>query len=252
MVPKTDRSGKTATLFASGDRFVVETKRLSYNFGPHWAIKDVSFTLEKGDKLFLTGPSGAGKTTLLKLLHGALPVSRGQARVAGVDLHDMKTGDLTTLRRNVGFVFQDFKILMHRTAAQNTALALEVRFMPAEQIAKRVRAVLRSLELDHKADVPCAALSGGEQQRTAIARAIVVNPTLLLADEPTGNLDPELSLRLMDVFDQFNAHGMTVIVATHNRGLIRSAEGAKIAVLKNGRIVDANWDGAKISPLGDA
>lgn len=217
---------------------ILEIKHLSHNFGTHWALKNLSFSLDKGDFLFITGPSGAGKTTLLRLLYGSLPVQRGLAQVAGFDLRRLKKNRLPLLRRQISVVFQDFKILPYRSAYDNIALALEVRCMPNLHIDRRVRAVLRSLKLESKAHALCSELSGGEQQRVAIARSIVVNPQILLADEPTGNLDPELALRLMDVFKQFHTFGTTVLLATHNRDLLKNRPRSKLLRLENGEMVE--------------
>lgn len=219
---------------------ILELDRLSYNFGQNWALKDVSYTLEQGEFMFLTGPSGAGKTTLLRVLYGALPVLRGQARVCGLDLRKTTGFRLPILRRQLGVVFQDFKILRERSVYDNVALALEVRGMARQQIDRRVRAVLRSLNIEKRGEALCSTLSGGEQQRVAIARAIVVNPRILLADEPSGNLDPKLSLRLIEIFKHFNAHGTTVILATHSPDLLRSMPGARILHLENGSVARAH------------
>ncbi len=223
---------------------IVSVNRLSYNFGSNWALKDVSFSIDKGDYLYVTGPSGAGKTTLLRLLFGVLPVTRGKAIVSGFTLNGISRGRLPILRRQVGFVFQDFKVLPKRTVAQNVAMALEARLMPEPQIQRRTRAVLRSLKLEHKADDYCCGLSGGEMQRVAVARAVVTNPQILLADEPSGNLDPALSLRLMDVFKHFHSFGTTVVLATHSQELLSYHPGAKVLRLEAGQVVSANWPGA--------
>jgi len=215
---------------------VVRLTRLSYNFGSVWALKDVTFNLGKGEFLFLTGPSGAGKTTLLKLLYAALPMSRGAAEVCGFDLARLHGRHVSLLRRQIGVVFQDFKILPKKTAFDNVALALEVRGMAKSLIERRVRAVLRVLKIEDKSYVPCERLSGGEQQRVAIARSVVVNPSLILADEPTGNLDPGLSRRLMDVFKQFHAYGTTIVMATHNMDMLAMVPSARIIHLEGGRI----------------
>jgi cell division transport system ATP-binding protein len=228
---------------------MIKVSRLSHNFGRHWALKDVSFSLDKGDFLFVFGPSGAGKTSLLRLLHAALPLQRGAAMVAGYDLKKIRTREVPLLRRQVGVVFQDFKILPERSVFANVALPLEVRGAPAERIERRVRAVLRSLDLDDKQDCACARLSGGEQQRVAIARSVVVNPQLILADEPTGNLDRDLSFRLMEVFRQFHTFGTTVVLATHDRELVESFPGARAIMLRGGRVVGANWPGGE-QPAG--
>lgn len=215
---------------------MVRVNNLSHAFGSHWALKNISFALGKGAFLFLTGPSGAGKTTLLHILHGALSLQRGRAEVAGYDLKTITPRQVPMLRREVSVVFQDFKILNNKTVAENVALALEVRGMSRALIRRRVRAVLRSLNLDDKTDSRCQELSGGEKQRVAIARSVVVNPKLLLADEPTGNLDRELAFRLMAVFRQFHIHGTTVVLATHNRELLTIMPEANVLCLRNGQI----------------
>lgn len=213
---------------------MIHVQSLSYSFGSHWALKDISFSLAQGDFLFLVGPSGAGKTTLMRILHGTLPVQRGRAEVAGVDLGKLKAGRLHHLRRQIGVVFQDFKVLPDRTVFDNVALPLYVQGMKTQIIHHRVRAVLRSLELDTKAQCRCQELSGGEQQRVAIARSVVVNPKIILADEPTGNLDHELGRRLMHVFHQFNKHGTTIVFATHNREILANTPHANILYLRDG------------------
>ncbi|MDL2279719.1 ATP-binding cassette domain-containing protein [Desulfovibrio sp. OttesenSCG-928-G11] len=225
---------------------MIHVRHLSHNFGPHWALKDCTFSLEKGDFVFLSGPSGAGKTTLLRLLYAGLPVQRGEAQVAGMNLKELHGGRVALLRRQVGVVFQDFKILPGRTVLQNIALPLEVRGLAVQHIERRVRAVSRALGLEGRLELKCGELSGGEQQRVAIARAFVVNPKVLLADEPTGNLDPELSFRLMELFKQFQAYGATVLFATHSTELMRRHPGAYLMRLEDGMITQANWPGARI------
>jgi len=226
---------------------MVFVEHLSHSFGPHLAVKDLSFTVEKGEFVFLAGPSGAGKTTLLRLLYGGLPVTRGQARVAGFDMTRLRRRDVPRLRREVSVVFQDFKVLPRRSVAANVALPLEVRGMDRKQIERRVRAVLRSLGLEKKAQAPCGDLSGGEQQRVAIARAVVVNPKLLLADEPTGNLDRDLAHRLMEVFCQFHTFGTTVILATHNRELLSMPSRARVIELRDGGMTSSG----PVAPAAD-
>lgn len=219
---------------------MVELKHLSYNFGSHWALKDINLSVDKGDFLFLTGPSGAGKTTLLRMLYGALPVTRGRASVAGFDLHRLKRRQVPQLRRRVGVVFQDFKILGKRTVFDNVAMALEVRGMPRSPLERRVRAIIRAMGLETKSYTPCERLSGGEQQRVAIARSMVSNPELILADEPTGNLDIGLTMHLMEIFKQFHTYGTSVIMATHSREVLEAVPEARVLHLENGRIQDPN------------
>lgn len=196
---------------------MVEARHLSCSFGSQWALKDISFSLGKGEFLFLTGHSGAGKTTLLRLLYGALPVTRGALRVAGFDLHKLSPSRVPDLRRRIGVVFQDFKILPKRTVYENVALALEVRGMARHLMDRRVRAIIRALGLEPKAYSACERLSGGEQQRVAIARSMVTNPSLILADEPTGNLDEKTGQAVGDLLVSLNRDlGMTFVVVTHN------------------------------------
>jgi len=221
---------------------MIELSHLSHSFGRKWALKNVSFNVEKGEFLFLTGPSGAGKTTLMRILHGSLPVQAGRARVADFDLNTLKPGHLHLLRRQVSVVFQDFKIMPDRTVWENVALPLVVQGMARPQIAKRVRAVLRSLHLEDMYMYNCEELSGGEQQRVAIGRARVVNPKLILADEPTGNLDSGLSWRLLQIFRKFHTYGTTIVLATHSEELLRIQPRAKVLSLESGRIAGANWD----------
>ncbi|MFO8033031.1 MAG: cell division ATP-binding protein FtsE [Desulfohalobiaceae bacterium] len=211
-------------------------KHLSHAFSRHWVLQDISFEVSQGEFVYLTGPSGAGKTTLLRILHGALPVQRGQADVAGIKLKGIKPRHLPRLRREVSVVFQDFKVLGDRNVYQNIALPLEVRGLTGTQKKRRVSAVQRALNLSDKTEVKCAELSGGEQQRVAIARAVVTNPKLLLADEPTGNLDEDLSFRLLQILKQFNLHGTTVLLATHNRHLLQAMPQARILALDQGRL----------------
>lgn len=213
---------------------MISISKLSYAFGKHLALQDITFSMKPGEFVFLCGPSGAGKTTLMRILHGALPVQRGKVDVAGYDLNILPESRKHLLRRDVSVVFQDFKILPDRSVFTNVELPLKVRGIAQSIIDKRVRAVLRSLHLDQKAGLLCEELSGGEQQRVAVARAIVVKPKLLLADEPTGNLDQELSMRMMDIFQQFHKFGTAIMIATHNREIMERMAGARIVTLDAG------------------
>jgi cell division transport system ATP-binding protein len=225
---------------------MIDVQHLSHNFGSHWALKDCSFQLKKGEFLFLSGPSGAGKTTLLRLLFAGIPVQRGTVKVAGFTLNQIKDSSVPLLRRHVSVVFQDFKILPDRSVYDNVILPLQVRGLGRVHSDRRVRAVVRALGLDSRMHLLCGELSGGEQQRVAVARAFVVNPKVLLADEPTGNLDADLSFRLMDLFKQFQAYGTTMIVATHSQDLIKRHPEAKVIRLEDGNITGANWPGAML------
>ena len=200
------------------------------------ALNDVSLHVERGEFVFLTGPSGAGKTTLLRVLYGDLKPKKGTATVAGVDLMRLRESGLPALRRKVAVVFQDFKVLPERTVFENIAIALEVRGVPSASIDRRVRAVIRALDLEERSYAPCRELSGGEQQRVAIARSMVVNPELILADEPTGNLDADLARHLIELFKQFNTYGTTIIMATHNREVLNWAPEARQVHLVRGQM----------------
>ncbi len=215
---------------------MLKLRHVSYSFGTHWVLKNLSFEVEPGEFTFLFGPSGAGKTTLLRLLHGSLSLQRGAASVAGFDLARLNRSMLPRLRKAVSVVFQEFKVLPHRTVRENIALPMLVRGIPKTQIERRTNAICRVLRLDKRMDLACRGLSGGEQQRVAIARAVVTNPQLLLSDEPTGNLDEELSTRLMEIFRQFNQFGTTIFLATHNRRLMDVVPGARVLVLEDGKL----------------
>lgn len=200
------------------------------------ALIDVSLTVKKGEFVFITGPSGAGKTTLLKIIFCAEKVTSGQALVNGRNLNRIKDRELAFLRRQVGVVFQDFKLLSRRNVFENVALALEIAGLPFSMIRKKVHQTLRYLGLANKEGYYPPQLSGGEQQRVAVARAIINNPLILLADEPTGNLDPDLTMEIMALLRQIHIRGTTVIVATHSQELLRDTR-RRIVTLSKGRIV---------------
>jgi cell division transport system ATP-binding protein len=183
-------------------------------------LRDISFGLEKGEMAFLTGHSGAGKSTLLKLIALIERCSRGQILFDGQNLNRLPDSRIPFLRRKLGLIFQDYRLLHDRTVFDNVALPLIVAGLGYKEVARRTRAVLDKVGLLHKEKRHPLALSGGEQQRVGIARALVHKPSLILADEPTGNLDPELSLEIMRLFGEFNGVGVTVLVATHDVGLV--------------------------------
>lgn len=199
-------------------------------------LSDVSFHLDKGEMAFLTGHSGAGKSTLLKLVAMIERCSRGQVLVDGQSLGRMRDNQIPFLRRKLGLIFQDYKLLLDRSVFDNIALPLVVAGVGQYEVARRVRAALDKVGLLGKENKYPLALSGGEQQRIGIARAVVNKPAIILADEPTGNLDPELSTEIMRLFEQFKQVGVTVLIATHDIELINRFE-YKILQLERGRLV---------------
>jgi cell division transport system ATP-binding protein len=207
------------------------------------SLSDINLTVEKGEFVFLTGPSGAGKTTLLKLLFCAEKATRGQILIGGKNIARMRESAVPYLRRNIGVVFQDFKLLPHRTVADNVAYTLDVLGVPRTIAQEKVHRMLKQVGLGHKADSLPMKLSGGEQQRVVIARALVNDPTILLADEPTGNLDPKLTLEIMDLLADINVRGTTVMVATHDATLLNRYQKRSVR-LENGQIV-SDEDGVK-------
>ncbi len=199
-------------------------------------LTDVNLDVGKGEFVFLTGPSGAGKTTLLKLVFCAEQATRGQILVGGRNVGRIRGGSVPYLRRNIGVVFQDFKLLPNRTVADNVAFTLEVLGTPRFQVRERVQRMLKRVGLQHKAEALPLKLSGGEQQRVVIARALVNDPTILLADEPTGNLDPDLTVEIMDLLCDVNVRGTTVVVATHDATVIERYHKRTVR-LERGRVV---------------
>jgi len=186
--------------------------------------------------VFITGPSGSGKTTLLKLIYLAEKPDEGSISVAGVTFSRVKEARVPLLRRNIGVVFQDFRLLENMKVFENVALSLRIRGLNDRDLKARVFDALKIVNLRHRADSFPETLSGGEQQRIAIARAIVSEPSIILADEPTGNVDPETSRGIMDTFKDINARGATILIATHNRELIRQT-GRRVFKLQNGDLL---------------
>jgi len=199
-----------------------------------YAIRDLSLKVEKGEFAFLTGPSGAGKSTLLRLLLMQERPTEGSVIVDGRDLSTLSPAEVQAYRRMVGFVFQDFKLIASKTIFENVAFVLRVLGQPVEQQRRRTYQVLKWVGLQHRHNAYPLELSGGEQQRVAVARALVNEPHIVLADEPTGNLDPDLSLEIMNLFRDINASGTTVLVATHDRELIKWV-GRRVIQLEHGQ-----------------
>lgn len=203
--------------------------------GGYEALSQVNFSLEKGEMAFLTGHSGAGKSTLLKIIALLEWPTSGQVSVNGLKLNQLKKSDVPAHRSQLGITFQSPHLLNDRTVFDNVALPLQIHGMPYPMIAKRVHAALDMVGLLSKEKMLPPHLSGGEQQRVGIARSVVHKPALLLADEPTGNLDPKLSTEIMSIFEQFNQAGVSILIATHDLALIASQK-HRILMLKGGRL----------------
>ncbi|KWT84423.1 cell division ATP-binding protein FtsE [Candidatus Magnetominusculus xianensis] len=216
---------------------MIELENVSKTFGGQVALSNVSLKVERGDMAFITGPSGAGKTTLFKLLYLADKPDTGTITIAGCNAADVKSSYIPLLRRNIGVVFQDFKLLNNKTVYDNIALTLRIRGFMEREIKERVHSVLKMVNLRHKVDNYPLTLSGGEQQRITIARSIVGEPTVMLADEPTGNLDEENEKEIMRIFKQINAKGTTILIATHNRMLYKNTA-RKVFTLETGQLKD--------------
>jgi cell division transport system ATP-binding protein len=200
------------------------------------ALNNLCVKIPKGDFVYITGPSGAGKSTLLKLLYGAEKPSRGQILINGQNITRMSYSRIPLLRRRLGIVFQDFKLLNSRTLFENVAFPLEVQGKKRYEISSKVYQALKHVGLHGKIHNYPLQLSGGEQQRVAIARALVVDPLILLADEPTGNLDFDVTVDIMELFKGANARGTTVLLATHDREMIRRFP-RRVISLEDGRLV---------------
>jgi cell division transport system ATP-binding protein len=216
---------------------VIELYHVTKAFGPTAALKDIDLRIRTGEFVFVTGPSGAGKTTLLRLIFGAEPPTEGQIVINGINLSRISGTKLDLLRRKIGFVFQDFKLLSRRTVFQNVALALEVTGEKRSMVRKKTHQMLRAVGLGSKEEAYPIELSGGEQQRVAIARAMINDPLILLADEPTGNLDPDITREIMVLFRSINLRGTTVVIATHSRELLRNTD-QRIIVLHRGKVLE--------------
>jgi cell division transport system ATP-binding protein len=217
---------------------VIEAANLSKQYGRGvYALRDLSISIDKGEFIFLTGPSGAGKSTLLRLLLREDVPTDGELTVLGRDLSAMSSSQVQAYRRSLGFVFQDFRLIPRMTVFENVAFVMRVLGVPDIIQQRKTFQVLKWVGLQHRMNSVPEELSGGEQQRVAIARALVNEPQLVLADEPTGNLDPDLSLEIMNLFREINSRGTTVLVATHDRELIRRV-GRRSITLDHGRVVE--------------
>jgi cell division transport system ATP-binding protein len=222
---------------------MIEVFHVSKTYLGRPALQDVSLKIEKGEFVFLTGPSGAGKTTLLRLIFLADVPEEGQILVNSRNLAHLKQAAVPHLRRTMGFVFQDFRLLPKKTVFDNVALTLKVAGVPEGRLREKVFDTLRGVGLESRHEALPSSLSAGEQQRVCLARAIVNDPQILLADEPTGNLDAHLSEEIFDLLKAVNARGTTVVVATHNRNLVQRFP-RRVLALDHGRIVGDGVPGA--------
>jgi cell division transport system ATP-binding protein len=202
----------------------------------HAALRDVEVNIEKGEFVFLVGPSGSGKSTFIRLVNRQELATQGKIWVAGKNIDDLPGWKVPYLRRNIGYIFQDFKLLSNKTVEENVAFALEAIGRPRATIRSQVPAILELVGLAGKADSRPDELSGGEQQRVSIARAFVNRPLIMLADEPTGNLDPATSVGIMKLLDRINRTGTTVVMATHDRGIVDTMR-RRVIELDHGNVV---------------
>lgn len=215
---------------------MIHFEEVSKHYDTHTALRKISFSVEKGEMVFITGPSGSGKSTLLKLIYMAERPDEGNIRVSELDTNTIRESQIPLLRRNIGVVFQDFRLLGNRDVFENVALSLRIRGVEEKELKARVFDALKCVNLRHKTENYPDTLSGGEQQRIAIARAIVSDPIIILADEPTGNVDPDASAGIIRTLKDINARGSTILIATHNRELFRNT-GRRVLKLDFGNYV---------------
>lgn len=223
---------------------MIETQNLTKKYaGGCIGVENVNLIINRGEFVFFVGPSGAGKSTFLKLLIREIAPTSGKLKVLGQDLSTIPQQRIPFLRRNIGMVFQDFRLLEDRTAYDNVAFAMHVVGAPGKEVMKRVPKVLELVGLQDKSKVKVCDLSGGEQQRVGIARAIVNRPAMIIADEPTGNLDPVTSIEIIDLIRTINIQGTTVIIATHDRDIVDYCK-QRVIYLKKGKLVGDEQKGA--------
>ncbi len=220
----------------SSSECIIELRGVGKKYPPDiFALDGLNLKISKGEFVFLTGPSGSGKSTLLRMLYHAERPTAGAITIDGLDLSSLSTSQVPQLRRKVGVIFQDFKLLYNKTVFENVALALEVLGFKRDQLGRRVKQVIEGVGLGDKMMRKAVQLSGGEQQRVAIARAVVNRPPIILADEPTGNLDRKRTNEVMSLMNELNARGATIIFATHDEALFQDTH-RRVLVLENGRL----------------
>jgi cell division transport system ATP-binding protein len=227
---------------------MIQLYRVTKYFEGVPALREVSFTVDKGEFVFVTGPSGAGKSTLLKILFCAEHADEGRIVMQGINTFRLKSSTIPYLRRNIGFVFQDYKLLPHKSVSENIALALKVVGTPAGEIEQRVYRVLKKVGMENKLHLTPPKLSGGEQQKVAVARALVNEPQVLLADEPTGNLDPQSAQEVFRLFREINMKGTTVLVATHDWETVRKMQ-RRIITMEGGKVIDNGSQSPQVPTL---
>jgi len=217
-------------------------EKVTKKFGEIVALEDVSFRVEKGEFIFLTGPSGAGKTTVIKLILGEYLPTEGEVEVVGEKVNKVPKRKIHRLRRKLGVVFQDYKLFWDRTVAENVALPLQIQKISPSEVKSRVEKILALVGLSERASLFPAQLAGGELQRTSLARAVVTGPQILLADEPTGNLDPQTAKEMVKLFREINERGTTVLMATHNWEIVDLFK-SRLIELDKGRVVRDEKEG---------
>lgn len=215
---------------------MIKIANLSKKYGRNYALKNVNLNIGVGEFVFLVGASGAGKSTLMKLIYREEKPTVGKLLVGGVDVARMRSSHVPNLRRCMGIVFQDYKLLEDQTVFGNVAYVIRALGMSSSEVHKRVKGALKVVGLLHKAKAKPSELSGGEQQRVGIARAIVNGPPLLIADEPTGNLDPKTSLEIVEILEQINKRGITIVVSTHDENIVNHFK-KRVITLHDGEVV---------------
>lgn len=225
---------------------MINIEKITKKFGDIIALSEISFKIEKGEFVFLTGASGAGKTTLIKLLLAEYLPSSGEIEINGEKLSKVSKNKLHLWRRKMGVVFQDYKLFPDRTVFENVVLPLQISRAPTSELNIKVDKILNLVGLTERAHLFPAQLSGGEMQRASLARAVVTGPEILLADEPTGNLDPKTSAEMMDLFTEINKKGTTILMATHNQGVVDSFKG-RVIELEQGKMVRDEKEGKYLS-----
>lgn len=221
---------------------MIQFENITKKFNNTLALDDISLEVKQGEFVFIVGPSGAGKSTLLRTLTREILPGSGTIKLGNIDITKIKSKEIPQLRRKVGVVFQDFKLLDDRTVFENVALTLEVRSSSNEEIQKAVEHTLKLVEIWDKRNLFPRQLSGGEQQRTAIARAIVGKPDIVLADEPTGDLDPKTAWGVIQLLNEINSWGTTVLMATHNQEIVNKLK-RRVVILKSGRMISDTKEG---------